>query len=297
MGDFFSRFEDFVFDFLGLIVPGIILLVVIYLPFYLKGYSLYLSTNDSNNSIIYLINNSLEFWQSVKSLEYYLAIAIVLSIGFFLGHFIKVGSILFYKVGTLIFDKFLIKQLKKLNRQLLFLSISSLRQTGLFKIAFWLSKIKKYRLIKLLKKDILESIFQFDAPNYFYDNKSLLKKSVSKLNAELKDEFPANWYSFFKFSETIRKQENLKNLTPTFLAKYNFYRSLSFIFFFSFWYIYWINNAIYSTEGVPIIDIRVLGYSFILIAWYVFHYKYKRYWTLCGNEALISAYYFLNRKK
>ncbi len=33
------------------------------------------------------------------------------------------------------------------------------------------------------------------------------------------------------------------------------------------------------------------------IFWFTFHVKFKRYWTLYGDERLMSLFYFLNKKK
>jgi len=92
-------------------------------------------------------------------------------------------------------------------------------------------------------------------------------------------------------------QENIKSLATTFLAKYNLYRSLSFIFIFSFFYYLFF----FTTYHDSIIqEAKALGKYVpicLVLLWFVFHVAFKRYWTLCGNESLMSLYYFLNKKK
>jgi hypothetical protein len=141
----------------------------------------------------------------------------------------------------------------------------------------------------------LRDIFYFSAPNYFSDNDTIKENVIEKINSKYNINFPKSWYSIYKISNVIMQQEKLKTLSTRFLAKYNFYRSMAFLFFVNLFYI-----AIFYNKYSSIIS--HLGYKLHnliiildLLLWITFHEKFKRYWTLCGNESLMSLFYFLNK--
>ncbi|HEY6899766.1 MAG TPA: hypothetical protein VI233_03950, partial [Puia sp.] len=113
---------------------------------------------------------------------------------------------------------------------------------------------------------------------------------------KLSIDFPGDDRSLSKISGVITNQENTKTLGPFFLAKYNLYRSLSLIFLFTIvYYIYFFKVAgAYITPTSHEISGLILASPVIL--WFTFHVKYKRYWTLYGDERIMSLFYFLNRK-
>ena len=144
---------------------------------------------------------------------------------------------------------------------------------------------------------IVNSIFSFKSPDYYKDNEKLIPDIVKKINKKLNTNYPETWYSLYKISNVIMEQEKIKSLSFRFLAKYNFYRSLALIFLLNFIYIIYFfkeYNDIISTSGNNIYDTLLIINSLL---WFTFHEKYKRYWTLCGNEALISLFYFISKSE
>lgn len=139
-------------------------------------------------------------------------------------------------------------------------------------------------------------IFKFKPLDYEPDNENMCKEVSNQIHS--KYEFlPPDWYSIYKLSAVIIREENIKSLSPTYLAKYNFYRSLAFLFLLNTIYIYILyNKASYF--------ISPLGWQLVypicftnMVFWLTFHEKYKRYWKLCGNDSLVSLFYFFDRSK
>jgi hypothetical protein len=107
-----------------------------------------------------------------------------------------------------------------------------------------------------------------------------------------KGDFPDAWYSIYKYSVILHHQSKLKSLTENYLSKYNLYRSLSLIFGLAIPY-YILLISIIDVESIGIdASSPVRMYIFIVLGifWYTFHVKFKRYWILCGNEALMSLF-------
>ena len=101
-----------------------------------------------------------------------------------------------------------------------------------------------------------------------------------------------NWYDTYKISNLLLFQDGVDTLNNKFMSKYNMYRSLSFIFGLNFVYLLYLQLQFYSDANV-----FTLFYLLNFIAWFAFHEKFKRYWTLAGNESLMNVYtYFLNKQ-
>ncbi|MGV3539739.1 MAG: hypothetical protein ACO1OQ_08010 [Rufibacter sp.] len=296
MEQFFSKFENFLFDILGLILPGLIFLGILILPLWLIDLSK-IPTDYLNSSYVLselsLINTSfLKYWNEKSSL----IVLIIIISSYLIGHFIKVFSIIKYEILVALFDNSLnklfsnvvlkiYKSLNYINRK--FSSID-LHATSFGK---WFNEIVKPI------KNTLSKIFVFSPPPYFYDNDSLRTSCVAIINSRLATQYPDNWYSVYKFSTIINSQERIASLASFFLAKYNLYRSLAFNFLFATIYL-----QIFFSSTSEFIKPDVYKMSIIIIVasiffWFTFHYKFKRYWTLCGNETLVSLYYFLNKKE
>ena len=144
---------------------------------------------------------------------------------------------------------------------------------------------------------LYKKIFEFNAPKYYPNNERLKDECIAIINKKFNTEFPSEWYSLYKFSRVMQDQEKIKSLSSLFLDKYNFYRSLAFIFSLIFFY-YWIffeTTHLYLSESI--LSLEALIMITITLLWLTFHYKYKRYWTLCGDETLVSLYYFLKKGK
>lgn len=296
MDGLLSKIENFLFDILGLVLPRFIFLGALIAPLSLIDMSKF-SSKDLDKSYILselsTINNLFKNYWDEKST---LIIIIIVILSYLFGHFIKVFSIIKYEMLVAIFDKSLNKLINYIFLKLK--SFASWIYQALFgqnlfttKVYLWLKEIFKPI------KNTLSKIFTFKSDDYFYDNATLKSQCITIINSRLNTNYPDVWYSIYKFSAIISNQENNKSLSAFFLAKYNLYRSLSFIFLFTAFYFHFcfIASEKYIADDIgKITSLLVLTSSLL---WFTFHYKYKRYWTLCGNETLVSLYYFLNKKK
>ncbi|MEL1239765.1 hypothetical protein [Flavobacterium flavipallidum] len=296
MDEFLSKIENFFFDILGLILPGFIFLGILIIPLSLVDITA-IKVNDLNNSYILselctLSDLFKNYWNEKSNL----VIALIIILAYLLGHFIKVFSIIKYEIFEALFDKsfnkvvyYVFKNIKCFFKWIYsFISENSLYDT---KIYLWLRDVFKPI------KSILTKIFTFKSDNYFTDNSSLRTECITIINSKLNTNYPDKWYSLYKFSSVITNQENIKSLSAFFLAKYNLYRSLAFTFLFATLYFHFFFNAASKYVAPEIIKVNSLISLTSFLLWFTFHYKYKRYWTLCGNETLVSLYYFLNKKK
>lgn len=322
-----DKLEDFLFDIIGLALPGLITIFLIWLlPILVLPIS-EIQNLYTNNSVV--LSNLFKFYENDKTIFY----AFILITGYILGHTIKVLSKYPYSLFKVIFDNGINKLLNFifyiLGKIVLGLLALLKKIPGINKVFTKNKNIsllsylfnKGYRTdcrkkikeekVKLRSKAILDffielynffyylmqSIFTFETASYYRENDKLIGDVISKINKRLKTDYPSTWYSIYKLSNVIMEQENIKSLSKRFLAKYNFYRSLSFMFLINFIYIiFFFNyfNKIISNTGNNIYWI-IMGVNFLL--WYTFHEKFKRYWTLCGNESLISLFYFISKSE
>lgn len=296
MGDFLSKIESFLFDILGLVLPGVIFLLIIISPVS------FIDTKKIPEKVLtssYILSCLATFY---KALEIYMAknlnitLIILFIIAYLLGHTIKVFSIITYEFLSMIFDKSINKIVVYFFS--IFIKIltwcSSYIISKPFKDTFIYKQVTTF--LKPIKSTIIK-IFTFDSPSFYSDNNSLKTASIAIINQKLNTSYPDVWYSVYKFSMILQQQENIKSLSANFLAKYNLYRSLSFIFIFTTIYYYCFFGAAAQYISPELTKITTLILYISLILWFTFHYKYKRYWTLCGNETLVSLYYFLHKKQ
>jgi len=296
MTDALSKIESFLFDILGLVLPGIIFLAIFILPISLVDISK-IPPNVIDNSFILSELSTISkilnsYWNANSSI---LTMSLII-ISYLIGHFIKVFAIIKYEILTAIFDK----SLNKLASWL-FEKLKSLCDKGnkkLFRTTIYSTKFYKWLKEMFYPiKNILSKVFVFKPSDYFSDNDALRTNCVSVINTKIGSSYPDKWYSVYKFSTVITNQEGIKSLAGNFLAKYNLYRSLAFIFIFAtiYYSLFFSASADYIQQ-----DLKKIGSIILLtttLLWFTFHYKYKRYWTLCGNETLVSLFYFLNKKK
>lgn len=268
-----DKIEQFLFDIIGLFIPGLVFVLILNVITFLFG----ISPDISN--IIKNWDSNMQFFQ----IPYLMPITFIVFV-YLLGHTIKVLSIYFYRIGSAIFDK---------NINIL---IGNIKNWILNFIQYdeWYKWIKNlFKLIGILE-DIIKQIFTFDDKDSYHPKcekcfdqvKDILKKEY-KIEIESND-----WFLVYKIADTIMDNENIKSPSHTFLAKYNFYRSMSFTFFASLALSYYLSLGFSSVFFNPSILIIIL-----VIFWFSFHSKYKRYWMLCGNEALLALFYFFAEKK
>ncbi len=296
MSEFFSKIENFLFDLLGLILPGFIFLGVLITPLALVDISK-IAPPDLEKSFILselsTISNLFKNYWNEKSL---LITSIIIVLAYLFGHFAKVFSIIKYEILVALFDKTFNKVMNysykktKTGIEFLYKKISQ-QDFNNTKFYSWLKDI-----IKPIKNTLLK-VFTFKSEDYINDNKDLKTECIKIINDRLNTNYPDKWYSIYKFSTIINNQENIRSLAAFFLAKYNLYRSLSFIFLFAtiYFYFFFITTINYFQDGTQKSSSLILITTSLL--WFTFHYKYKRYWTLCGNETLVSLYFYLNKKK
>ena len=296
MTDAFSRIENFLFDLLGLVLPGIIFLTILILPISLVDISKIPLPIIDSSFILSELSTISKIFKTYWTANSSLVITFTIIVSYLIGHFIKVFAIIKYEIFTAIFDKSFNKWTYWLFEKLKFLLNEGYLK--LFNSPIYTTK--GYKWIKEIFypfKNLLIKIFVFKPLDYFNDNDSLRTNCVNIINTRIGTTFPDKWYSVYKFSSVITNQENIKSLAGNFLAKYNLYRSLAFIFIFStiYYSLFFSASANYIPQDLKKIGSLILLTSIFL--WFTFHYKYKRYWTLCGNETLVSLFYFLNKKK
>jgi hypothetical protein len=289
MGEFLSKVENFLFDILGLVLPGLVFIAVIIFPIYFLDLSKIPECDINSSYILSGLVTTSRLLQNKWQTDADLVITLYLVLAYLIGHSVKVFSIITYEFLSAIFDK----SLNKLVNNLIELTKPIRR--------FFVTRIPNiYNPIKTLLmpfKNTLSKIFTFESSDYMKENESLKTNCIEKINQKLGTTYPDKWYSVYKFSAIISSQGKVKSLADHFLAKYNLYRSLSFIFAFTTVYYYYLFNE--TSKFIPPelskITTPILAISGFL--WFTFNYKYKRYWTLCGNERLVSLYYFLNKDK
>ncbi|OVE68227.1 hypothetical protein CCS79_09940 [Clostridium diolis] len=298
-----DKIEDFLFDLLGLVAPGLIAIIFICFPIIVLDLNkINLDIYKNERSLLYI---SIEYIIRNLKFEYLTsmyAIFIVLLISYVLGHIVKVFSKYQYQLCSEIFDKgfnkffeniiYNFKKIEKMPFKLLNPNfIKELRKREEWYINLFSIIIGVIVFISKLLKDV----FYFSAPSYYSDNEKIKENVIKKINLKYKINFPETWYSIYKISNIIMQQEKLKTLSSRFLAKYNFYRSMAFLFFMNLIYVLFFFTKYSDT-------ISQLGHSLYgiivvsdILFWITFHEKFKRYWTICGNESLMSLFYFLNK--
>ncbi|MCL9804600.1 hypothetical protein NAT51_03645 [Flavobacterium amniphilum] len=295
MDEFLSKIENFIFDILGLILPGFIFLGVLVIPLSLVDITQIPCKELDNSYILSELSTISNLFKNYWNEKSNIIIISIIILAYLLGHFVKVFSIIKYEILVAVFDKSinkLVAYLYSLVKSMFGWIYQKMFNESLF-------STKGYSWLKDLFKPIkntLSKIFTFKSEDYFTDNTSLRTECITIINTRLSTNYPDKWYSLYKFSTVITNQESIKSMAAFFLAKYNLYRSLAFIFMFAAFYynIFFNASAKYTSSEIHKLSLLILITTGVL--WFTFHYKYKRYWTLCGNETLVSLYYFLNKK-
>ncbi len=294
MNELFSRIEDFLFDILGLVLPGFVFLSFLIIPILFIDQK---PNDGSANASIIAIYNLVNLARHEINVNGSIAVVTIFIFSYILGHFVKVFAIIMYDFLTTIFDKIINVIFVKL-----FL-VTKLVINIIYKLFsnkdVYDNKIYKYlKTLSIPFKNTFWKIFIFKPLDYFPDNKELIDECVKIINTRLGSNYKNTWgYPLYKFARIMADQHNIKSLAGNFLAKYNLYRSLAFIFIFSlFYYSILLNHYKSYFVNEFGIGLSYIVFFFALLA-FTFHYKYKRYWTLCGNETLVSLYCLLNKDK
>ena len=356
-----DKIEQFLFDIMGLLVPGFLFLLVP-LIIIVIGY------DYSSLSIIASVGNieQLLKYTSLKN-NYFYTFLVIAILSYLFGHIVKVFSICFYEKKKKVFDyninvgiKNLITFIKNFNKDthktnktrilynkttkyiqnIIIVAISLI--VSVLNFLYSLLKILKIKFIKeifnnnALNKDtvtknfmnkykikikkinklifyiicllisiiigvwkglcnlfdnLVVKLFKFQTKNYDDSSKEYREKLVKYLkeNDVIPDTNLDKYnYPIYKLSCIIQDNTDIKTLVHVFLAKYNFYRSLSFIAFLNIIFIIYLLIFKHVTHATAITYILYL----MLLFYLTFHYKYKRYWMLSGNEAIMGLYYY-----
>ena len=295
-----EKIDRILFDFLGLILPGIVALFVLFVPVYFYDFTQ--STNALRNydGLVAIFTVLMSYMKRINSNNIISISVVTVLLAYIFGHILKVMSKFLYDFLEAIFDK-------TFNR--LFLFIYHLICELLQQTFRWVSK--KIRLPESFEKPIADQfsvwikpfrsiiiqVFTFRTENYYADNKELESQTVKLINKRLKTNFPECWHTLYKFANVLYVHEQINTLSTSYLAKYNLYRSLSLVFFVNFFYLCLFFNS--GIHYLPSFIAHIKGICLFanVFFWVTFHIKFKRYWTLCGNETLLSLFYYLNKNE
>ncbi len=292
-----EKIEIYFFDIMGLLIPGIIFLSgITFTCLFLLSADTILSIQNILSQIV-LFKLYLNLDKDLRK-NIWLLVVFVIFNSYLIGHVIKVISKVYYSFFTILFDQFINKIISTIHKWLRKIIADLINSPNPQRAINWMnSDFRKF--IKDFITSVyrffhhnLKVIFVFKSDEYEKDNEPLLNESLQIINQRYSTDFPVRWYSIYKLSKTINYHENLKNMSDTFLAKYNFYRSLSFICFLQFLliiFLFFNDNLLNVYSHTIVIILLVINTIF----WYTFHEKYKRYFKLCGNETLVSIYYHL----
>jgi len=297
MGDFFSKFENFLFDILGLILPGFIFLLLFSAPLMLFNFeSVTIGSQEQSGLLsgLSVLSKTLHEYTN-SNINYVLIVICVAS--YIIGHLLKVFSIIQYEIFGSLFDQ-------TINKLISFIYLWIIKAIiNIYNKIFKRDLTQEFlymqvRILFIPVKNTLNKIFVFKPKDYMKENEKLKKLSIEILSQKFNVPLTSDWdYTMYKISTVLFAQENVKSLSGFFLAKYNLYRSLAFAFAVSCIYfnIFYNVTEEFLDGNVKILKVFIL--TLFALLWFTFHYKYKRYWTLCGNETLVSFYYFLNKNK
>jgi hypothetical protein len=296
MSDFFSKIETFIFDIMGLVLPGIIFLALLISPIYVLDLSTMQQKHVESSYILSGLTIASSILKTHFAANTNTTVVLLLILAYIIGHVVKVFAIIVYDFLVVIFDNTL--------NALIVVSFEGFKRivNKLFRkvSGYDMYDTKIYKYLKTIfrpVKNTLDKIFSFQSENYDTGNNSLRTECIAEINQRIGANYPDKWYSLYKISKIITSYETVKSLSDFFLAKYNLYRSLAFIFLFSTVYYTYFFRAAAPYISHELQKIATLAPSIALILWFTFHYKYKRYWTLCGNETLVSLYYHLKKHK
>lgn len=284
MNDFLSKLENFLFDILGLILPGAIFLMILLSPVLFLDMGKITEPIADKSVLLSALTTVSGFLKNYCIAYPRTALMIATISAYLVGHTVKVFSIIAYDISPAIFDRFINRGVSRVYTRVKRFVFGQ-------QVPAWLVD-----LFKPFKKLLLD-IFTFE-PVYLMQRDIVFRQeAIAKLNTRLAMQLPDDQRIAAKLSSVITNQEGIRSLGTFFLAKYNLYRSLALIFLFTTFY-----YLVFFKVAGPVISVRSHTFSGIILAtpailWFTFHSKYKRYWTLYGDERIITLFYFLNKKK
>lgn len=295
-----EKIDRILFDFLGLILPGIVALFVLFVPVYFYDFTQSTNALRNNDGLVAIFTVLMSYMKRVNSNNLISISVVSVLLAYILGHILKVMSKFLYDFLEAIFDKTINPLFLFLYRQFCTLFLYLLR--SLLKLAH-LPESSEKQITKQIKvwvkpiRSIVMQVFTFRTENYYADNKELESQTVKLINKRLNTNFPEAWHTLYKFANVLSVHEQINTLSTSYLAKYNLYRSLSLVFFVNFFYL-----CLFFKSGIhylPSFIAHIKGTCLLanVFFWVSFHIKFKRYWTLCGNDTLLSLFYYLNKNE
>lgn len=278
--DVLIKLEDFLFDWLGLSVPGVVAISLILFPFFLIDPQKISNSQDYTSGLLFFKNSygifvKLSFYSKTT-----LAIFFMIST-YILGNLIKVISGLCYSILSDIFDE---RLFKFGNLILTYLKTKNF-------ITITINFLDKFFPIKTIIMEFI-NVFRFKSKKYTLSTEyfEFMKKKIQVENSENLD-----WYDVYKYCLYEANFKKIRSFSGIFLAKYNFFKCLAFLCLISAVYYYYF----FMHFGGLVYDVVNLNYLFIFIfiTFYSLHTKYKKYYTLCGNEAIIASFMFHNQSE
>lgn len=287
MNDFFSKLENFLFDILGLILPGAIFLMILLSPvLFVNIDGVPAATLDGSVilSALQTVSHILKtYWAGYPKSS----LTILIILAYLMGHAVKVFSRIKYELLTAVFDDGLNRPVVRGYQWVCGLLFRDTSSTVYL------------RLKELLRPlgTVLGYLFTFRAADYLASDGVLKENCLELVNSRLAIQYPEDDRLVTKLSGVISTQESIKTLGPFFLAKYNLYRSLALIFLLTTPYYICFFGVVGAYMPPPSHEISRLIITTMVVLWFTFHVKYKRYWTLYGDERIVSLFYILNKKK
>lgn len=269
-----GKLSEFIFDIMGLFLPGLLLCIYLMtLPLCIINYS------EAKQDLPKVYNLLLYIHE--LNIPPYVIIFVSIFIFYMVGHTIKVFSKYFYDICPFIMDKFILKPIIILKNYLY-------------------DKKSNNKLINYLRKlvckvlTIFLDMFTFGVESYDCSFEQMKEVSRIKLYEEYDMSFFKDnntWYPFYKSALMIAIDKKVKTHANFFLAKYNFYRSVAFVFLIHILMIILLFRD--ANKGTIIANYSNYIILLDLLLWITFHAKYKRYWCACGTEAIIGLYHSL----
>src|SRR5688500_13494374 len=120
MSEAFSKIENFLFDILGLVLPGVIFLTILILPISLVDITKIPAQVIDSSFILSELSTVSKIIKTYWTANSSLVIIFIVIISYLIGHFIKVFAIIKYEILTAIFDKSINKWINWLFEKLKF---------------------------------------------------------------------------------------------------------------------------------------------------------------------------------
>jgi hypothetical protein len=287
MNDFFSKLENFLFDILGLILPGAIFLMILLSPVLFVNIDGVPSATVDGSVILSALQTVSHILKTYWTGYHKSSLTILILLAYLMGHAVKVFSRIKYEVLAAVFDDGL-NRLVVRAFQWVCRSLFPNPSSNIY-----------LRLKELLRPlgTVLGYLFTFRAADYLGSDGVLKENCLGLVDSRLAIQYPEDDRLITKLSGVISTQESIKTLGPFFLAKYNLYRSLALIYVFTTPYYICFFRVVGGYLPPSSHEISRLIITTMIILWFTFHVKYKRYWTLYGDERIVSLFYILNKKK